>query len=795
MFGLGKFLEILLSYKKNIKSRKNELLYKFSAVQNFQEKWDINANDFGAMLRDALSKARGLLEYNRKFSVGVILDLVKHYPEDIKKMFIELFDENKDLGERVGTFKEKAAFFAEKMYNSKDLKSYQDEHVITSYLWLMYPEKYYAYRHGKIKYFARIIGGDYVFKNADYKKNLINYLKLYNEITPVLIRDNELRKLIESLNIDCKYTDPNYHAVLMDIVYYSFDSLTDDSTNEDDEYYTDYSPNISKEEWLELLSNGSIFTKSSLEIMKRLLDFGGEATCTQLSEKYGEEVNFYNAGSTALAKRVEKENDCNVIIEDGKTVYWPILYHGKYVDKDEKGVFKWRLRNELKEALELVDLDGIDLYANNDKKEKTNMNYWLLVANPNIWEMTTMQVGEIQSYTFYSENNNKRHVFQNFVDAKVGDLVIGYESTPIKQIVSLMRVCKKIEGKEIFFENIEGLSNPINYLDFKKYDELKNMEFLSGIYGSLFKLTEDEYNFLIDLIRDSNPIKDKTIINKYTKKDFLKEVFISEEKYNQMKSVLEKKKNIILQGAPGVGKTFAAKRLAYSIMGEKDDSRVELVLFHQNYSYEDFVIGYRPTENEFELKNGVFYRFCEIARKDKDREYYFIIDEINRGNLSKIFGELLMLIEADYRNKEIILPYGDRRFSVPDNVYIIGMMNTADRSLAMIDYALRRRFSFIDMQPAFDSNMFKEYMNELNNPKFNKLINCIKELNVAIAKDRSLGKGFCIGHSYFCNCKKCSDEWIKEVIEFDIMPMLSEYWFDEEKKVIEWKERLEGILK
>lgn len=208
----------------------------------------------------------------------------------------------------------------------------------------------------------------------------------------------------------------------------------------------------------------------------------------------------------------------------------------------------------------------------------------------------------------------------------------------------------------------------------------------------------------------------------YGKREFLNEVFMSETSYEELRNLLEYKKNIILHGAPGVGKTFCARRLAYSIMGEKDVDRVEMVQFHQNYSYEDFVMGYKPNDSGFVLKEGVFYNFCKKAESDARRPYFFIIDEINRGNLSKIFGELLMLIEKDYRGYVIKLAYNDKLFSVPSNLYIIGMMNTADRSLAMIDYALRRRFSFFPMAPAFDSEGFKKYQQDMNDETFNKVI-------------------------------------------------------------------------
>ncbi|MBM7702914.1 AAA family ATPase [Metabacillus iocasae] len=280
----------------------------------------------------------------------------------------------------------------------------------------------------------------------------------------------------------------------------------------------------------------------------------------------------------------------------------------------------------------------------------------------------------------------------------------------------------------------------------------------------------------------------------YTVDDFLSEVYMSEEKYNTLKSLLMKKKNLILSGAPGVGKTFAAERLAYSIMGEKDTSRVLTIQFHQSYSYEDFMMGYRPTKNGFSLSEGPFYQFCKEAEPD-DRPYFFIIDEINRGNLSKIFGELLMLIEHDKRGKALRLLYSDEQFFVPDNVYIIGMMNTADRSLAMIDYALRRRFAFYEVEPAFESEGFKAYQDTIGNEQFNRLIKAVIELNDDIVEDPSLGTGFRIGHSYFSSIDHHDDRWLFEVVEYELIPLLNEYWFDEPSKVEQWSGRLRGAIR
>lgn len=274
----------------------------------------------------------------------------------------------------------------------------------------------------------------------------------------------------------------------------------------------------------------------------------------------------------------------------------------------------------------------------------------------------------------------------------------------------------------------------------------------------------------------------------YGREEFLKDVYMTEAQLDELTSLLEKKKNIIMAGAPGVGKTYAAKRIAWEMMGAPDPERVCFVQFHQSYAYEDFICGYKPVAGGgFKLRDGVFYSFCKKAEKDPGRSYYLLIDEINRGNLSKIFGELLMLIEADKRgdaNYAVRLAYRpDELFVVPENIYIIGMMNTADRSLAMMDYALRRRFSFFAMTPGFDTEGFKASV--ADDPKMQRLVAAVKSLNVTIRADISLGKGFVIGHSYFCG-----ESTPEEIVRHDIGPTLEEYWFDNPAKAEEETEKL-----
>ena len=477
---------------------------------------------------------------------------------------------------------------------------------------------------------------------------------------------------------------------------------------------------------------------------------------------------------------------------------------------------KWEIVGEWDSDHQLVQKTLTDITKYPDFVNKLNLltigptahgeqQYWWLTASPAIWSFTNMRVGEEQDYTLYNSNGNQRRIFQNFFDARLGDKVIGYEANPKKQIVSLAEISREQDGETIMFRKTESLINPIDLAMFKTEPELANMQFIKNPNGSFFKLTKEEYDFLMDLIRQTNPAQQTNKkIFPYGPSDFLDEVFMSEIDYTRLERLLRRKKNIILQGAPGVGKTFTAKRLAYAMMGEMDDSRIESVQFHQNYSYEDFIMGYKPCEDSFSLQHGIFYEFCRRASNDPSRDYFFIIDEINRGNLSKIFGELMQLIESDYRDKPIRLAYNkDELFAVPSNLYIIGMMNTADRSLAMIDYALRRRFSFFEMTPGFESQGFETYHSKVSSFYFDKLVTAVKDINNTILKDDSLGKGFLIGHSYLIHPIYGDDrdetlfdyDMTESVIEFDLIPLVEEYWFDNENRLNEAINKLRNVLK
>lgn len=836
MIHLEKLQPILDGYKAYFPGHWKDEKYKWEAVGHFQRYWDLDAENFGEMFAQATSRTFNLLASGYAYPRAMIIRFAKADSEATRQMFSDLFYEGSDLGERVEAFQNAAESLRVKHDDGTWRSHYQNTNAISTYLWLKYPDKYYIYKYEIFRDVAEELEADYRPRRDGKTDSMLCGYRLYDELCAVLEEDSEVTSLFDTAAVGTSdaegkalcYPDPKRKTLTMDFGFYLSRFYLESQKMPQEEGWLpkDYSPELTTRDWMDLLQDPSIFTPNSLQIMKRMKDYGGQATCKQLSLKYGESSNFYNSGSSALARRVAEKTGCPLMADNGDKTknirWWPVLYLGREADNPAEGNFIWKLRPELFKALEKADLSDVLLYVDSTPSiwkishgtETTGISEdnkiiferrSVVVVHSATKAKATSRITQGQAFLdvihrgdyFYLCYGNRIQLLGQFTSDKAlpnPEMQGGWYERPYRLIARASFQAAYTGTKKWWTPNDNSTCIKVDKSDEPLFEELILLPYFHRTLGELFGRETFGHGYWWLTV---DPQRAPGVrIPSYSKQDFLDTVYMTGERYDVLAALLENKKNIILQGAPGVGKTFTAKKLAYAMMGEQDDSRVEMVQFHQNYSYEDFVMGIRPEGAEFKLTQGIFYRFCTRAAEHLDRPYFFIIDEINRGNMSKIFGELLMLIEKDYRGTKITLAYSGQPFFVPENLYLIGMMNTADRSLAMIDYALRRRFSFFELEPGFTSDGFMQYQKSLANETFDVLMDQVKALNKEIAADPSLGRGFRIGHSYFCGRKpgECSLDWMRAVVEFDLLPTLAEYWFDEPQKLQSWEKRLRGVF-
>ncbi len=779
-----KIKSIIAEYKLNFITRWEDEKYKWQAIKHYQETQSSEFDSFADKFLASTEKHFNLLStgsyWQPRSMIGHFCNLCGD--EEIATQFNMLYDESKDLKTRIQNFMD---YFASEerigkvsQNAGKALKTNQDPRSVSVYLATEFPEKYYFYMPS-IYDKAKEIFDFQQPKGFSPVDKMLKYFDFCDEICKYVKQDTELIEMVSSAITEEEYEDNALHILVQDILFfYMHYAKAHELLNKKVDLCWYVGAFISSEDktdefidndiWINGYADKYLDTVNSIKVGDRI------AIKSAYTQKYN--LPFNINGGTASVMEIKAVGTVIRNHKDGRTldVDWMKL-------SPSKKWYFYTMRNTIWKV-ERTDDDSYNNALLDFTFEDKFQVYNDFLTHPFWADKYLLDDDENGKVTYLSEIIESMKELGgiaslNEINNKIEERsLLGSikSNSNWKRAVSatIQRYCSEtksyIEGNDDIFYSVEGIGK--------------------GIWGLV------DYN-----LEENEPEQEAPVIIPYKKNNFLNDVYITSTEYDKLYTLLKHKKNIILQGAPGVGKTFAAKRLAYSIMGEKDDNRVQCVQFHQSYSYEDFIEGYRPLEDGgFELRDGVFKKFCDKASRNTDKEYFFIIDEINRGNMSKIFGELLMLIESDKRGSShyLNLVYSNEPFFVPENLHIIGMMNTADRSLAMIDYALRRRFSFYSMKPAFDSDGFKKHAEQVNCELFHKAIEAVKNLNAVIVDDKSLGKGFEIGHSYFCTNKpeSITDEIVKNIIAFEIIPTIEEYWFDNETRLDTESQKLEALL-
>jgi 5-methylcytosine-specific restriction protein B len=666
---------------------------------------------------------------------------------------------------------------------------------------------------------------DYIHKEKDLPEDVTQILPKKLVKVP---SGNDYLKLCESMKTYLLGKDMNfieYSSAAFDDAVNKPEDPSDDPTNDRKKYWM-YAPGSKAIKWNDFSKNG-VMGIGWAEIGDPSQYKSRDAITDALQKKYGDDashkndslciwqfVHDINPGDIVYAKKGTKK-----LVGKG-TVTSDFFYDSSDIEYPNKRKVDWSNIGEwdhperhpaiIKTLTDITKYqqyrDELNTVFNNEKSIIEEMkNGWIFQCNPNNYDIENCILNEksilytVKQFKTEMRKGDRAYIWESGKEhGFVAAGIIQNDPEPRNTNADEYSKNEIYSRPDDYYVNIQFnrkfVDQPITAQDLLDNESTENISVLKYHQQTNYRMTLIEANAIDQMInkRLGLPVQNNQL---ETEESLIKDLFMSKAEYEELKNLLLNHKNMILQGAPGVGKTFISKRLAYAILGKKDESKVRMIQFHQSYSYEDFVEGFRPVppDGKFELKKGPFYEFCKDAEKDPNNNYFFIIDEINRGNMSKIFGELLSLIESDNRGQSIKLMYSGEEFEVPENLYLIGMMNTADRSIAIIDYALRRRFVFRPIQPAFASDGFQKLLATSKTDKFKLVIDQIIKMNEDISDDQSLGKGYVIGHSYFCQ-EGMTDQMLLQTIQYQIIPLVEEYWFDNDDLKKKWINNLMTVM-
>lgn len=807
MFNKEKLREIVELYKEQFPQWWIDEKFKWQAVKYFQENWDIQAVDFQEMLSRTLNHNKvyySLFDSAGHYPIRMITGFAKKDPESVRSMFIDLFDESKDLFERIDRFKSKSKDLLQETGN-EGKSHFQDENCITTYLWLKYPEKYYIYKIGEIKEVVKALEEkDYFFKKGAYESNIRNSIKLYNEICEELSKDTELVNMFKSLLDDTCDKDVALRTLTFDFGFYISRKYKDDKIVVDDPWWPsleEYNPRLSKEKWLEILNDSELTHPAVMAMFNMMLEQGGQSSCAKLAEIYGNVHNYYNKLGSSYGERVLKKYNLPLLDDNGVKRYFVVPFVGKDITEDGKVHFCWKLRPELKAALEELDLLPVEV-----KVMQTDINQNTILYGPpgtgKTYNTARYAVAIVENKPLEEiEELEYKEVLKKYNEYKAQGRI---EFTTFHQAFGYEEF---IEGIKPVVESSDEDSNDIKYEIapglFKKFcDNATTPNINSNVDMGLNK---NPTVWKVSLwSTGDNPIRTECIENGHIR--------VGWDEYGPD---ITSETDFSKAGGKKVLNSFIYKMkqgdIVLSCYSNTTVDAIGVVTsdyeWHEEYDYLKrlrkvnwLVKG--KNENIVDMNNGKTFTLATVYKsnisvfdalsivqkysdysegvKSEKQNHVFIIDEINRGNISKIFGELITLIEPSKRvgaSEELkaVLPYSQMLFGVPDNVYILGTMNTADRSIAMLDTALRRRFDFVEMMP--DAEILKGI--DVEGIDISKMLEVMnKRIEVLFDREHT------IGHTYFIGLKDNNDiETLANIFKNKVIPLLQEYFYEDYEKI------------
>lgn len=813
MFDKELLSQAIVEYKNQFEKWWPDERFKWEAVKYFQENWDIDAEDFHEMIAKTLNKPNiyaGLLASANNFPAAYLLVTSEKDPEAVRKMFVDLYDENADIWERIENFKSTAEILRKK-YFPNDKQHYQGENAISTYLWLKYPDKYYIYKFSEVKAVSTVLNSDFVFKKGAYETNIRNSISLYDEVCEELSKDAELVEMLANAIDDTCYADNMLRTLTTDIGFFISKVIFNSDKPEPEDLYPgywpllkEYNPNLTKDQWKAFLETERNPHPTTLLMLKTMLELGGEATCKKLGAVLHRKANSCVLYGANLGKRVKHHYNLEPCIIDNKEYLFAIPFLWKATVEQNQDLAIWRLRPELQAALEEMDLSDINIAEN---IQKTDVGQNTILYGPpgtgKTYNTACYAVAIVENKALEDVmNEDYEEVFERYNNYKNQGLIAfttfhqsyGYEEF-IEGIKPVMEFDDD-EQTDIKYAVTDGV--------FKEFCE-NATNVVSENEKSDIGLNNSPTVWKVSLwATGDNPVRTECLENGHIRigwdcygPDITEETDFSENGgKNVLNSFLYKMKvgDIVLScysntSVDAVGVVTGE----YEWNGNYDDlNRVRKVNW--------LVKGI--DENIVEINNNTVFtlstvyktkisvadalaiveKHSDVFKKNttEQKNKVFIIDEINRGNISKIFGELITLIEPSKRlgakeGIKAILPYSKKAFGIPDNVYILGTMNTADRSIATLDTALRRRFDFVEMMP--DENVLEGI--EVDGINISRMLGKINE-RISVLFDRE----HTIGHAYFIGLRNDNSiDALANIFRNKVIPLLQEYFYEDYEKI------------